>query len=306
MKKLIAMALAMTLAMSSVMAFLGTYEPGESALFYFYCLQDGGTSDAACTKGSAYVQKSDASIYVVDTANSYTQITAISKALWEVNYTIPIGDPIGTYTFAVNITNSNGTGAATTESFQVVADNAGINSTGTNVITALSNQAVIQASISQVNNSVTTMNSSINKNINLSEFNLSLMKNINISDLNKSLMKNINLTDLNNSITNGFNNLNNSLTANINMTKLNQSILLNISQSSSSISVSASDQAAIGKQCAIQTLGANFTKRFSYNFSDYSLRNVSTDYESLGLIINETYSMKNNTINQTRVIFTGP
>lgn len=252
-------------------AFLGTYEPGDNVIFVFVCLQDGGYADIDCVNGQAELlapsNQGDVQIVTIPD-DAVTELGGVGSfpGAWKVNFTIPqLSTSIhaGTWNLYVNITNVNGTKGATIESFQVVFENQGINSTGANVITALSNQALLKDNIKTVNQTVKDINQSIQENA-------SKFPSADITGVLAAIR-----------------------TTNATIKEVNQSILSNISQSAFSSSVSGADQRAIGKECAKQSLGANATIEFTFNMSSFYIQRARYNYEALGVAFNETYSYNN-------------
>ena len=188
-------------------AFLGTYEPGDNIVFNFVCLEDGGRADNNCVGGQAellaYSGQGDIQIIVLpDDSVSETGQPGLFPGAWKVNFTIPqlsSANQAGPWAVYVNITNANGTAGATFESFQVVFENQGINSTGANVVTALSNQAVIQAAIKTTNDTIKERTASINATI--KDVNSSI--HAKILDINQSILYNLSRTSFSSSVSTG-------------------------------------------------------------------------------------------------------
>jgi len=136
----------------SCFAFLGTYEPGEFVTFTIVCLEDGGKRDAACTSPGAGIYGPG---NVTPDNATMTEVNEDSApGLWKGNYTVQAHDEKGLFGIFINLTNVNGTPASTVLHFQVVGDTHGLDATGANTVTILSNQIVIQGNIKDANQTI--------------------------------------------------------------------------------------------------------------------------------------------------------
>ena len=273
------------------MAFLGIYEPGEIVRASVMCLEDGGKRDSGCTSPGAgllgpYNATPDNITFVENDASS----SPGTAGLWRVNYTVGAGDVAGLWTVILNLTNSNGTPGSTVIQFEVVGDGRGIDNTGANVVTALSNQAVIQAAVSNVNETVKNVNTSIIRNLS----NDKGFFGIQFLDINTSIIRNLSndkgffqplLDAVNNSLYNY-------------MSAVNISILRNLSIGSVPSTLSSDGQTAVGLECAKQVHRQNMTADIFYNFSNNSMQllQIKYNYTGLGILINETYSYNNESL----------
>lgn len=100
-------------------ATLGAYEAGETLTYSVVCLTDAGAKDIGCSA-------SDDDILDPDDTTAKSPTTALAEVsdasfpgLWRGNYTVPTSPHKGTWSIFVEMTNSNGTLAATVLNFEV-------------------------------------------------------------------------------------------------------------------------------------------------------------------------------------------
>ncbi len=207
---------------------------------------------------------------------------------------IPVGTGIHNFTF-----NANGTGIHSI----VLCDNTSTqllvqNTDKTDLTTILSNQATLQDNIETVNDTVKEINTSILENVSQSLFTTDMTLvldglftvNETVLLINTSITENVSRSVLTTDLTLVLDGL---FTVNETVKQINRSILDNISRSSFSSSVSAADQVSIGEQCALQTLGQNYTIFYGYDRSTFFLNNVTYNYTGLNIQLNETYTYDN-------------
>ena len=221
--------------------------------------------------------------------NSTMNITHDGIAMEE----IPVGTGIHNFTF-----NANGTGIHSI----VLCDNTSSqllvqNTDKTDLTTILANQATLADNIMTVNDTVKLVNISILENISRSTLTSSVdftevlgaieTTNDTVLLINTSILENISVSTLTTDLTEVLEGL---FTVNETVLLINTSITENISRSAFSSSVSEVDQIAIGNQCALQTLGQNYTILYGYNRSNFFLRNITYNYTGLGFLVNESYT----------------
>lgn len=106
---------------STVLASLGTYEPGQTVTFAVICLTNEGHKDDGCTGAGSGILDPDDSAFKSPT-NALAEVSdSVAPGLWRGDYLIPSGDTKdGTWSVFLNLTNSNSTSASGILSFQVV------------------------------------------------------------------------------------------------------------------------------------------------------------------------------------------
>ena len=291
---------------STVSAFLGIFEQGDTVTYSIVCTEDGGKRDSGCTApGVAVFSPSDS----VGLNGSLSEISDNQvPGLWRGNWTIGTTNESGVWHIFINLTNSNGTPAATVINFQVVKNNYGIENLVSTVNTSIISN-ITKGILAVDANTVTTLDNQAVINANLRSMNLTILANISntqigitrnlsndygffsplLSIFNASLIANLsaNLKNLESR------NDTQSILSTINAS--NASILSNISRSSLVSSVSGPDQIQIGLECARQVHRQNLTISFGYNFTNESLNLLNTYYNftSLNIFINESYGYNN-------------
>ena len=289
--KILAFIAVLCITAPGIFAFLGIYEPGDTVQFSAVCLEDGGKRDSGCSSPGASAfgpgNISGQNLSFAEVSDN------AAPGLWRGNFTLTTEHQSGSWTIVLNLTNTNGTPGTTAVQFQAVGDGRGPDNTGANVVTALSNQAVIQAAVTEVNETVKKINASIIKNLsNDNGFFRPLFFDLNSSILNN--LTNVQKRDNDTSSILGLM-LNSNSSLSTLMNNINLSILLNISKSTFSSSVSSSDKVEIGRECAVQNYRQNMTTTIFYNFSNNSMQllQIKYNFTNLGILINETYSYNN-------------
>lgn len=254
---------------TSLAAFLGVYEPGETIRYTVVCLEDGGKRDTSCTGGSgdnAYVLGPFESSPINSSLSEVSDTEA--PGLWRGNFSLGSGNQTGLWSVYINLTNVNGTKAATVLHFQVVGDTHGLDAAGANSVTSLSNQAVLKADLRTANvsiqNYVTTNVTKILGNI------TSAVSDI-IGNLTAASSDIVSRGDSAWITATGFETESDAatryagLSAGIqnNMSVLNDSILFNLTGTGFSASLSASDKSEIIKTVNDSVI-ANLSNDFSF------------------------------------------
>ena len=260
--------------------FLGLYLIIFISLIAFAHSITDGCGDEVEKSTACVVRTPPITCSTVDIYNASNQIINDDLSMEE----IVTGTGVYNFTF-----NANGTGIHTIVLCDNTSTQINVETTDeTDLGTILSNQVTLQDDIQSVNDTIKNRTKIINTSIiaNLSNDN-SFFRPF-FKSINDSIILNLS-NDL------GF--------FDPLFSTLNDSILSNFSSSSISTSVSSSDQISIGRQCAVQTLGANFTINYHYNKTSFFVVNISYNYSALDIKLNETFAYDNESFltNVTRV-----
>ncbi len=218
-----------------------------------------------------------------DIYNGSNNISVLSAPMEEI-----ISTGVHNFTFTANSTGIHTIVLCDNTSTQLLVQN----TDKTDLATILSNQATLQDNIMTVNDTVKNINTSILRNLSLQHGEvLTLIGNINTSII-------LNLSNDFGFFGPMLNILNNSI-----VLRLNTSILRNISLSTFTSSVSPTDVLLIGMEAARQVLKQNLTIFYGYNRTSFAIINVSYNYSSLGIYLNESFGYDNDSylVNVTRV-----
>lgn len=101
-------------------ASLGEYAAGDTVTYTVVCLTDAGAKDSGCSAPDDDILEPANSTAKSPTSAMAEVSDANFPGLWRGNYTVPASPTKGTWSVFVEMTNSNGTLAATTLNFQVL------------------------------------------------------------------------------------------------------------------------------------------------------------------------------------------
>ncbi len=100
-------------------ASLGAYESSETLTYSVICLTDAGSKDTGCSAPDDDILDPDDTTAKAPTSAMAEVSDANFPGLWRGNYTVPASPKKGTWSIFVELTNSNGTLAATILNFEV-------------------------------------------------------------------------------------------------------------------------------------------------------------------------------------------
>ena len=149
MKKFVFLMVFILLSSFAYAQYLGIYEPGETLRWSVLCEFTNGTRDSGCSNDPARIFGPLDEVAI--NGSIFEVGDSLYPGLWRGNYTVGTNNQTGLWTIYVNFTNSDSDNIARVMYFQVVGNNHGIDTIGTNAATAVDNQAVINTNIFQHN-----------------------------------------------------------------------------------------------------------------------------------------------------------